>query len=574
MFSLLWEEHYRIKNIIFYLPKLMFYKIFSNASFPYTVLFSMEGNQNNSNKYREVSINNSNANKDDNDNHSYGRRQKIGLILGPVLFLLIILMPRPHNMDIEAQKMAAIAAIMVTWWICESVPIPVTSLLPLVLMPILGLTSTTKAALPYANDIIFLYMGGFFIALAMQRWNLHKRIAMNIVKIIGFSPGRLILGFMIACAALSAFVSNTATAVMMMPIGLAVITHVIDEGKKEGIDRKIDFSPGEFNFGMNLMLGIAYSCSVGGVATIIGTPPNAILVGFLKQTYGYEITFTKWLLIGVPSALIIVPLIWLILLRMNPIKLKKIPGGRKIIEDQLKLLGKLNLGERWTAVIFLFTAFCWIFSGFFKNFFSNPAFFSDATIAMIGGILLFLIPVDLKRGIFLLNWEWAKNIPWGILILFGGGLSLAEGFATTKLDLWIGQQIMLLQHLPLLILIIGAVVLSVLLTETTSNTATAAMLMPILAAVGVAIGQNPLLLVIPAVIIDSCAFMLPVSTPPNAVVFGTGYVTIPQMVRNGVWCDIVCVVVVVILTYLVVVPFFGITLGELPSWVSTHMITN
>lgn len=566
MYDLLWEQHYKIKSILFYFPKLIFYKYFKVNVFDDVAFFSIESSDDKNVKLQKLSGDLLSQKNDENGDHSYHRRQKIGLILGPVLFFLILFMQKPADMTIEAQKMAAIAAIMVVWWICESIPIPVTSLLPLVLMPILGLTSTAQAAVPYASDIIFLYMGGFFIALSMQRWDLHKRIAMNIIKIVGFSPGRLILGFMIASAAISAFVSNTATAVMMMPIGLAIIFHVIEEGKKEGLDKEIDFSPGKFNFGMNLMLGIAYSCSVGGVATIIGTPPNAILVGFLKQTYGYEITYAKWLMVGVPSAVIMVPLIWYILIKINPFKLKKIPGGRTIIDNELKQLGKMTSGEKWTFLVFMFTACCWIFIAFIKKIFPYPSFISDATIAMFGGILLFLIPVDLKKGIFVLNWEWALKIPWGILILFGGGLSLAEGFKVTKLAEWIGQQITLLQYMPVLILIIGVLILTVLLTETTSNTATAAMLMPILAAVAISIGQNPLLLVIPAVIIDSCAFMLPVATPPNAVVFGTGYITIPQMVRNGIWCDIFCIIVVVILTYTIIIPFFGVTLGELPYW--------
>ena len=567
MMSFLWIQHYKIKSILFYFPKLMFYKYFKINLIADFSSFSIESSEDKNVKLQNSSGHLLSQKNDDNGHYSYHRRQKIGLILGPILFFLILFINTPEGMTIEAQKMAAIAAIMVVWWICESIPIPITSLLPLVLMPILGLTSTAEAAVPYASDIIFLYMGGFLIALSMQRWNLHKRVAMNIIRVIGFSPGRLILGFMIATAAISAFVSNTATAVMMMPIGLAIIVHVIEEGKKEGLDKEIDFSPGKFNFGMNLMLGIAYSCSVGGVATIIGTPPNAILVGFLKQTYGYEITYAKWLTVGVPTALILVPLIWYVLIKINPFKLKKIPGGRKIIDNELKQLGKMTVGEKWTFFVFMFTACCWIFIAFIKKVFPYPSYISDATIAMFGGLLLFLIPIDLKKGNFVLNWEWAKKIPWGILILFGGGLSLAEGFRVTKLAEWIGQQIQLLQYMPVLFLIIGVLILTVLLTETTSNTATAAMLMPILAAVAISIGQNPLLLVIPAVIIDSCAFMLPVATPPNAVVFGTGYITIPQMARNGIWCDIFCIIVVVILTYILIIPSFGITLGELPYWI-------
>ncbi len=498
----------------------------------------------------------------------YTNRQKIGLWLGPLLFLTMLIVPTPAGMTPDAQKMAAIALLMATWWMCESLPIPATSLLPIPLFPLLGVMATGKATAPYANHLIFLFMGGFIIALSMQRWNLHRRIAMNIVKAVGFSPSRLIFGFMIATAALSAFVSNTATAVMMMPIGLAIITHVVDEGKKEGLDRHINFSPEKFAFGLNLMLGIAYAASIGGMATLIGTPPNTVLAGYLQKTYGYEITFAKWLLVGVPLVLVMLPLCWLWLTKVaNPMLLKKVPGGRELINDELRQMGRLNTGERWTALVFALTALAWIFAKPFAELFPEPKFITDATIAMAGALLLFLIPVDLKRNEFVMNWHWASKMPWGVLILFGGGLALADGFKVTKLAEWIGSQVNLLQHAPVLILVIAVTTLIIFLTELTSNTATAAMTMPILSAVAVGLGQNPLLLVVPAAIAASCAFMLPVATPPNAIVFGTGYVTIPQMVRSGFGLNIIGIVLTVALTYLLVVPVFDVVIGTLPNWV-------
>src|SRR6056297_46818 len=292
----------------------------------------------------------------------YSRRQMIGLWLGPLLFALMLIIPTPAGMEPIAQKMAAIAFLMATWWMCESLPIPATSLLPIALFPLMGIMATGKATAPYASHLIYLFMGGFIIALAMQRWNLHRRIAMNIVKVVGFSPPRLIFGFMVATAALSAFVSNTATTVMMMPIGLAIIAHVIDEGKKEGLDQSIDFSQGNFNFGLNLMLGIAYAASIGGVATLIGTPPNTVLAGYLNKTYGYEITFPTWMSFGVPLVVVMLPLCWLWLTRVaNPMKLKKVPGGRDLITVELRKMGSMNAGERWTALVFALTALSWIF---------------------------------------------------------------------------------------------------------------------------------------------------------------------------------------------------------------------
>jgi len=504
---------------------------------------------------------------DEGEPREYTMRQKIGLVLGPVLFLLMLVMPTPSGMEPAAQKMAAVACLMATWWMTEAIPIPATSLIPIALFPLMGIMHTKKAAAPYASHLIFLFMGGFIIALAMQRWNLHRRIAMNIVKVVGFSPSRLIFGFMTATAVLSAFVSNTATTVMMMPIGLAIITHVITEGKKEGLDKTIDFAPDKFAFGLNLMLGIAYAASIGGVATLIGTPPNTVLAGYLQKTYGYEITFANWMKVGVPLVAIFLPLCWLWLTRIaNPMKLKRVPGGRDLINSELKAMGQMSSGERWTALVFGMTALGWIFRTKLSFIFADPKLVTDAAIAMTGALVLFLIPINLKKNIFVMDWHWASKMPWGVLILFGGGLSMAGGFKATELATWIGQQVGLLDTAPVLVLVIAVATLIIFLTELTSNTATSAMVMPILSAVAIGLGQNPLLLVVPAAIAASCAFMLPVATPPNAIVFGSGYVTIPQMVRSGVGLNIIGIVITVVITYLVVLPMFGVEVGVIPDW--------
>jgi sodium-dependent dicarboxylate transporter 2/3/5 len=505
---------------------------------------------------------------DEGEPRAYTRRQQIGLWLGPLLFVGMLLLPTPPGMEPAARKMAAVALLMATWWMCESIPIPATSLLPIALFPLLGIMKTQAATAPYANHLIFLFMGGFIIALAMQRWNLHRRIAMQIVKAVGFSPGRLIFGFMVATGALSAFVSNTATTVMMMPIGLAIIAHVIEEGRKEGLDKEIDFSPEKFAFGLNLMLGIAYAASIGGLATLIGTPPNTVLAGYLQKTYGYEITFVRWMLVGVPLTAVLLPLCWFWLTRIaNPMTLKKVPGGRALIADELQRMGAMGAGERWTAVVFALTALGWIFRAQLGFLFPDPGLVTDATIAMAGALLLFLIPVDLKRNEFVMNWHWASKMPWGVLILFGGGLTMASGFQATKLADWIGSQVSLLDQAPVLVLIIAVTTLIIFLTELTSNTATAAMVMPILSAVAVGLGQSPLLLVVPAAIAASCAFMLPVATPPNAIVFGSGYVTIPQMVRSGFGLNIIGIFLTVAVTYVLVLPVFDVVIDQLPVWV-------
>lgn len=499
----------------------------------------------------------------------YSLRQKFGLVLGPILFLVMLLMPAPAGMNATSQNMAAIALLMATWWMTEAIPIPATSLLPIPLFPLLGVMHTKKATAPYASDLIFLFMGGFIIALAMQRWNLHRRIAMNIVKIIGFSPSRLIFGFMSATAVLSAFVSNTATTVMMMPIGLAIITHVVTEGKKAGLDKEIDFSPEHFSFGLNLMLGIAYAASIGGIATLIGTPPNTVLAGYLQKTYGYEITFANWMLIGVPFVLVFLPLCWLWLTRIaNPMKLKVVPGGRDLINQELEEMGSMSTGEKWTALVFTLTALGWIFRKQLgaMGLFPDAKLVTDAAIGMVGAITLFLIPINMKKNIFVMNWTWAAKMPWGVLILFGGGLSMAAGFKETGLAEWIGSQVNLLESAPILVLVLAVTALIIFLTELTSNTATAAMIMPILSAIAVGLGQNPLLVVVPAAIAASCAFMLPVATPPNAIVFGSGYVSIPQMVKSGVGLNIIGIILTVIVTYVLVIPIFGVEIGVIPDW--------
>ncbi|WP_265823352.1 SLC13 family permease [Geovibrio ferrireducens] len=575
----LWDMHDDTKALVLYSPKAMLKKFvnthFSSATEKEEKSVDLADEMSDAPAEHARRLKSGPGGIEEGEPREYSLRQKIGLFLGPALFFLMLIIPTPAGMSPEAQKMAAITFLMATWWMCESLPIPVTSLLPIPLFPIMGLMSTGKATAPYANDLIYLFMGGFIIALSMQKWNLHRRIAMNIVKVVGFSPSRLILGFMVATGIISAFVSNTATAVMMMPIGLAIIAHVVEEGKREGLDKIIDFSPEKFAFGLNLMLGIAYAASIGGIATLIGTPPNTVLAGYLSKSFGYEITFAKWLAVGVPLVLVTLPLCWLWLIKVaNPMKLKKVPGGKDLIEAELKKMGRMSVGERWTLLVFSLTALAWIFRAQLSFLFPDPKMVTDAAIGMVGGCILFLIPINLKRNEFVMDWHWAAKMPWGVLILFGGGLCLSDGFKTTQLADWIGLQVGLLEHAPILVLIIAVTTLIIFLTELTSNTATAAMVMPILSAVAIGLGQNPLLLVVPAAIAASCAFMLPVATPPNAIVFGSGYVTIPQMAKSGFGLNILCIVITVAITYALIIPLFGVEIGVLPDWaVLTEAVT-
>lgn len=465
----------------------------------------------------------------------------------------------------EAKQVAAIAALMAIWWMCEPVPIPVTSLLPIALFPLFGVMPTSEATAPFANHLIFLFMGGFIIALALQRWNLHRRIALYIIRFIGFSPKRLVFGFMLATALLSAFVSNTATTVMMMPIGLAVILQAKAEFSQTGQSREHSALDA---LGLNLMLGIAYAASIGGVATLIGTPPNTVLAGYLATTYNYEITFSSWLKVGLPLSITFLPLIWWWLTHVaNPMPGLNLHRGSDIIQKELKEIGPMSLGERWTATVFGLTAMGWIFRSSLTSLCPDPKMISDATIAMLGALLLCIIPINLKKRIFVMNWEWVSKLPWGVLILFGGGLSLAKGFQSSGLVYWIVNQTECLSGMPSFFLIVGITVMVIFLTELTSNTATTAMLMPVLSGLAIGLGQSPLLLLAPAAIAASCAFMLPVATPPNAIIFASGHVTIPQMARSGLGLNIIGIFLVTLLTYLILIPAFGITIGELPEWV-------
>ena len=502
---------------------------------------------------------------------TYSTRSAIGLFLGPLLCLLFLIMPAPSGMTPEARKMAAIAILMAVWWITEAIPIPATSLLPVVLYPLLHISDAKTATAPYANPLIFLFMGGFFIALAMQRWNLHRRIALIIIARVGLTPRRLILGFMVATAFLSMWISNTATTVMMLPIGLAVIVNIQNLLKKNGEQ----IPRGRFNFGTALMLGIAYSASIGGIGTLIGTPPNLILAGIVSEMYDRTIDFVTWMRLGIPFVAIVLPCSWLYITRIAfPVRIRNIPGGKEAIQKELKGLGKMSRGEWTVLIIFILTALAWLFRSE-KNIFGITLYgletlsplIDDSTIAIGSALLLFLFPESWEKKRFALDWHWAMKIPWGTLMLFGGGLALSKGFQISGLDSWIGSKVTGLQGFTPILMTLIIVASTAMLTELTSNTATTAMLLPILGTAAVGMGQNPLLLMIPAAMAASLAFMLPVATPPNAVVYGSGYVKIPEMAKAGIGMNLIGIVLLTILTYILTVSVFGIVLNHIPPWV-------
>ena len=513
----------------------------------------------------------------------YSLRKTVGLFLGPILFAVVLLLPAPREMTPEGRRMAAVALLMSVWWITEAIPIPATSLLPLVLYPLLGIVigkpssatgvdrlkqAAMEAAKPYAHHLIFLFLGGFMIALAMQRWNLHRRIAVNIVKRLSFSPSFLILGFMIATAFLSMWISNSATTMMMLPIALAVVGHIAEQREREGIAGAKE--PEESRFAVCMMLGIAYAASIGGVGTLIGTPPNVLLARHAEEQLGKRIDFLEWMRVGLPFVIVFLPVAWLTLTRLiYPVRHVRIPRGKEVIEREIQMLGKMGRGETMTLIVFVMTALGWVFLTEKKdiagvNIPGIQTWFpgvQDSTVAMIGALLLFVLPVSLKRGEFVLNWQWASKLPWGVILLFGGGFALAGGFAATGLDEWISHRVEIFKGGHVLVIITATATFLIFLTELTSNTATTSMALPIFTGIALGLGQDPLLLLVPLTIAASCAFMLPVGTPPNAIAFGSGLVSIPQMARAGFILNIIGVILITALTYLLVIPLFGITVG-------------
>ncbi|TCJ15248.1 DASS family sodium-coupled anion symporter [Rubrobacter taiwanensis] len=484
-------------------------------------------------------------------------RAWVGRFLGPVLAVLayFTLPTGPEALTPEGVAVVSVGILMAVWWITEALPLPATALLPIALLPLFGAVEIAEATAPYASDVIFLFMGGFMIALAMQRWGLHRRIALLTVLAVGTNPVRLIGGFMIATGFLSMWVSNTATTLVMLPIGLSVLALVFNArgaGEAEALTGR-----GASNFATCLMLAIAYAASIGSLSTLIGTPPNLFMAGFLEETYDISIGFGQWMLVGLPLSVVFLSITWVVLTRfVYPPEIDEISGGRELIRGQLDEMGPVSRGEKVVLTVFALTAFAWVFReplASWDALVSAAPFIgglSDAGIAIIAAVALFAIPVDWRGGVFALDWRTVVGgLPWGVLLLFGGGLSLASAIVETGVDEWIGTQVAGLGGLPVLLLVVISAGAILLLTELTSNTATAATFLPILAGAAIGLNLDPLLLVIPAALAASCAFMMPVATPPNAIVFGSGHVTIVQMVRAGVWLNILAVILITLTVY-------------------------
>lgn len=471
-------------------------------------------------------------------------------------------------LTVEGRATLAAMTWMAVWWLTEAIDVAATALLPVVLFPLMGIANIKTVTASYGDQLIFLFMGGFILALSMQRWGLGRRVALFILRYVGSNPTLIVGAFMLLTAVFSAFVSNTATVAMMLPIAVSVIDLLRrKQSEFTGTGELTDeVSSAKDPFSKSLMLGIAYAASIGGIATIIGSPPNGILVSFLREQIASEhqrsIGFAEWLWVGLPLAAIFLPIAWILLTRViYPIRIKHIQGGRQLIDAEYAKLGRASRGEVATFIVFIFTATLWITRPLLVRT-SLPGLvnLTDYGIAMLGALLLFVIPVNARRGEFVMNWKTAKQLPWGVLILFGGGLSLAAAVKANGVAEFLGSQMITLQGVPPLVVVLAVVTGIIFLTELTSNTATTATMLPVLAGLAPGLGIHPYLLIFPATLAASCAFMLPVATPPNAIVFGSGYVTLPQMCKAGVWLNLIGIVLVTLISMLLLGTLLGVDL--------------
>ena len=487
-------------------------------------------------------------------------RQRIGLILGPSLFIGLLLFS-PLTIPPSANAALASTLWIVIWWVTEAIPVPATSLLPIVLFPLTGVVDVTAATAPYADPIVFLLLGGFLLALGIERWDLHRRFALVVLGLVGVRADRILLGFMLTTAFLSMWISNSATAMLMVPIGTAVLVSIgaVDQqergsgegyesdGLVPGVRTDPDDRPAS-DFGLALMLGIAYSASIGGVATLIGSPLNAVFAGVAESRLDVRIGFLDWLVFAGPLSVVFLFVTWLSLVKLLRPEVPLDGGTEDVIRRHRAELGSVSRGERRMVAVFGAVAAGWLL----RPFVLQPLFpaITDTIVAVAGAVLLFVVPVDYDAREFLLDWSDATRVPWDVLLLIGAGFSLANGFQRSELDTVIAEGLAGIGGVPLVVLVLVVATVVVFLTEVTSNTATATVFMPIMIGLGVTLGVSPLVLMATTALAASMAFMLPVATPPNAVVFGSGYVTIPQMSRVGLWLNLLGIVAIVGLTYL------------------------
>ncbi len=496
------------------------------------------------------------------------RVKAIGFIFGLILFFFVLLFLNLNPQKPAATATLAVALLMAVWWIFEVVPLAITSLLPIFLFPMLGIMNGKAVSSAYFNDIIFLFIGGFMVALAMQRWNLHRRIALRILMITGTSPAKILFGFMLATAFLSMWISNTATTMMMIPILLSIIEQLSENLDKKSADK----------FTVGLLLGVAYSASIGGVATLVGTPPNPIFVKMLDILFpkAPEVSFSSWFLFAFPLSVIIFVITWVYLYSLyKPQKASHQKINASSFLEQYHKMGKLGYEEKIILINFLMMAVLWMtrsgltignfsFHGW-SSLFSKPQYFNDGTVAILMGTVLYFIPSKSENSL-IMNWETSKKLPWDIVLLFGGGFALAYGFKQSGLSEWFGHALSFVSNFPPLFMIFIIAIMMTFLTELTSNTATTQILLPIMGALAVSLKINPMLLMIPATISASMAFMLPVATPPNAIIFGSNKISVAQMAKTGFALNIVCAILITLFTYYYAPVVFNMSFHGLPAW--------
>jgi sodium-dependent dicarboxylate transporter 2/3/5 len=460
------------------------------------------------------------------------RHQKIGLVLGPALAALMLVSEPPSGLSAAGWATGALAVLMAVWLATESIPIAATDLLPLACFQLLGATSMADAAAPFANKVIYLFLGGFIVAFAMQRWNLHRRIALSVLRHTGGSGRLLVAGFLFASALISMWVMNTSTAMMLTPVAVSVIS-VIHASIRELDQRARD------DFQHAMLLAVAYGATIGGLTTLVGTLPTAMFAAFMLESYGTTINFANWMMVGVPLALLMLPLSWFILTKwVFDVSFKTSGEGQAEIRKLRDDLGEISTPEVRIAVVAAIMIVAWVGRPFWVQL-PGLAALDDTGIAIAGAIAMFILPSGDKSDPVLLRWEYAEQLPWGVILLFGGGLSLASAFISTGLAEWLGRALQDLDSVPLLLIVIAATSMIIFMTELTSNTATIATFLPIAGAIAIESGMDPIVLAVPVTLAASCAFMLPVATPPNAIVFGSGLLTIPKMMRAGLVANIV-----------------------------------
>ncbi len=468
--------------------------------------------------------------------------QKTGLFLGPSLLLLMMLLGGPDQLGDTAWTTASIGVLMAVWWATEAVPIAVTALLPVVLFPMFGVSSIQDTTAPYANKVIFLFLGGFIVAFAMQRWNLHRRIALTVLQRAGGNGRSLVGGFMLASALISMWVMNTSTTMMMLPIAVSIIAVI-----HKTVLTLSDKDKEDFQF--SLLLGVAYGSSIGGIATLVGTAPNAMFAAFMLENYGTSIDFSSWMLVGLPMSGMMLPLAWLALTRwVFKVDFVTSDEGRAELRRMKNDMGHMTVPEKRVAFVFIIMAATWILRPLLIKLPGLSAL-DDSLVAIAGAILMFLVPSGSKKDPLLLRWKYAEQLPWGVLLLFGGGLTLAGAVTRTGLAEWLGSSLQAVGTLPLVGIVILAATLIIFLTELTSNIATTATFLPVVGAIAIEAGYDPIVLAVPVTLAASCAFMLPVATPPNAIVFGSGLLTVPRMARAGLALNLIGIVLVSAVAY-------------------------